>query len=100
MAHRQHLWAALLLALLLLGHEALAQGPWRATRDNTPGWQWLTPAERIEHQARIRGFSDYETCALYRHEHRQLIAGRAQAAGQRIGPGRHDFCAHLPRRSR
>lgn len=100
MARGQNVLVSLLFSLLLLSQDALAQGPWRATRDNTPGWQWLTPAERIEHQARIRGFSDYETCALYRREHRQLISERAQAAGQQVGPGRHDFCKHLPRRSR
>lgn len=100
MLRRQNVWTGLALAWLLLGQDALAQGPWRATRDNTPGWQWLTPAERIEHQARIRGFSDYETCALYRREHRQLISARAQAAGQQVGPGRHDFCKHLLPRSR
>ncbi len=100
MARGQNVLVSLLFSLLLLSPDALAQGPWRATRDNTPGWQWLTPAERIEHQARIRGFSDYETCALYRREHRQLVSERAQAAGQQVGPGRHDFCKHLPRRSR
>lgn len=86
------------LCALLLADGVLAAGPWRATRGNTPGWQWLTPAERLEHQARIRAFGDYDECARYRLAHRQLVRERARASGQQLGPGRWDFCAHLPRR--
>ena len=41
---------------------ALARGPWRASETNTRGWQFMTPEERIEHQAKVRGFTSYEEC--------------------------------------
>lgn len=31
-----------------------AAGPWRAHEGNSPGWRLLTPAERVEHQRRLR----------------------------------------------
>lgn len=95
--HRVVLGWVAFLGLLAVG-DAQAQGPWRASRNNTPGWEFLTPVERVEHQARIRGFSHYEECAAYRAEHRRIILERAQAAGKTAGSGRRDFCAHLPRR--
>jgi hypothetical protein len=96
--HLAILCCVAVFGLFVPGEGAWAQGPWRASRDNTPGWQLMTPAERVEHQARIRSFSNYDECAAYRHEHRRLILERAQAAGKIPGMGRRDFCAHLPRR--
>lgn len=87
----------LALLFLVLGSpaaDAWARGPWRANEGNTPGWHFMTPAERIEHQARIRGFKTYEECRLYQDAHHQLIVQRARAAGREAGGGR-DFCAHL-----
>lgn len=39
-----------------------AGGPWRAGEANTRGWQLMTPEERIEHQSRVRSFTDYDAC--------------------------------------
>ena len=42
---RRTLLAAVLLPLLTV---ALAAGPWHAARQNTSGWQFMTPDERVE----------------------------------------------------
>lgn len=87
-------WALLALALGSATCGAWARGPWRADQGNTPGWFFMTPAERVEHQARIRGFRSYDECQRYRDEHHRLILERAREAGREAGGGR-DFCAHL-----
>ncbi|WP_415914818.1 hypothetical protein [Rhodopseudomonas palustris] len=87
----------LLSALALLGGVvgAAAAGPWRAGEGNTRGWQLMSPQERIEHQARVRGFTDYETCQAYRSRHHDLMVQRAQQRGL-VLPGSHwDFCDRL-----
>lgn len=83
-----------ILALLLAG-PVLARGPWRASEENTRGWQLMTPEERIEHQARIRGFTHYEECRAYQLEHHRLMAERARERGLALPGGGRDICAHL-----
>jgi len=80
---------------LTLAQAAFARGPWRASESNTSGWQLMSPQERIEHQARIRGFSDYEACRAYQLEHHRLMEARAQERGVQLRPGRRDVCEHL-----
>jgi hypothetical protein len=53
------------LSMFLLAGPAHAQGPWRASETNARGWQFMTPEERIEHQAKVRGFRTYEECRTY-----------------------------------
>lgn len=79
---------------LLIG-SAQARGPWRATETNTRGWQFMTPEERIEHQAKIRGFKTYEECRTYQVEHHRLMEERARQRGMALPSGGQDFCAHL-----
>jgi hypothetical protein len=60
----------------------------------------MTPEERIEHQARVRGFTDSESCEVYRTQHHAMMAERAQQRGVSLNEGAHDFCDHLkPRRA-
>jgi hypothetical protein len=71
----------LIITLLLsLAAAAHARGPVRASEGNTRGWQLMTPEERIEHQAKIRGFTTYEECRSYQVAHHQLMEERARAA--------------------
>ena len=81
--------------LLLVAATANARGPWRASEGNTSGWQFMSPEERIAHQARIRSFTSYAECQAYQQEHHQLMAARAKAQGLELRPGRRDICAHL-----
>lgn len=71
---------ALALALAPLA-DAIAAGPWRASADNTSGWSFMTPDERIEHQRRMRGFKTYEECAVYQAQHHAYLQERAARAG-------------------
>jgi hypothetical protein len=87
--------AVLLPALLLSSFMAEARGPWRATEENTRGWQLMTPQERIEHQARIRSFETLEACRAYQLEHHQLMLQRARAKGSALPANDRDICAHL-----
>jgi len=79
----------------LLAGSVQALGPWRASETNTRGWQFMTPEERIEHQAKVRGFRTYEECKTYQVEHHRLIEARARQRGMALPSGGQDFCAHL-----
>jgi hypothetical protein len=70
-------------------------GPWRASDGNTSGWAYMTPKERLEHQATVRAFTDPEACRAYQLRHHAAMAERARAAGQSLAPGHRDLCAHL-----
>lgn len=90
-------WRPLALSVLVIAfaNTVEARGPWRASEENSAGWQFMSPEERIEHQARIRGFRTYEACQAYRQQHHELMAERARAAGKVLHQGRRDICAHL-----
>ncbi|HEU4344278.1 MAG TPA: hypothetical protein VFU31_22190 [Candidatus Binatia bacterium] len=81
--------------IFLLVGSLQALGPWRASETNTRGWQFMTPEERIEHQAKVRGFRTYEECRAYQMEHHQLMEARAKQRGMALPSGGRDFCAHL-----
>jgi hypothetical protein len=83
------------LAMFLLAGPAHAQGPWRASETNTRGWQFMTPEERIEHQAKVRGFKTYDECRAYQVEHHRLMEERARQRRMVLPSGGQDFCAHL-----
>ena len=83
-----------LLGGMSAGH---ADSPWRASGSNTRGWQLMTPEERIEHQSRVRGFTDYAACEAYRTRHHDLMAERAKQRGMTLPDGGRDFCDRLNR---
>ncbi len=72
-----------------------AASPWRSSPSNTSGWQLMTPEERIQHQARVRGFTDYESCEAYRRSHHEQMRLRAEERGLVLPQDGHDFCSHL-----
>ncbi len=74
---------------------AAARGPWRAGEGNTPGWALMTPEEHIEHQAKVRGFTNYDDCRAYQVAHHHLMVERAKQRGLPPPGGRRDVCAHL-----
>lgn len=81
--------------LCVLAFSSQARGPWRASEDNTRGWQFMAPEERIEHQAKIRGFTDHAQCKAYQAEHHRRIEARARELGRPLPEGGRDFCEHL-----
>jgi hypothetical protein len=85
---------ALVIGLLLIGTSS-ARGPWRASESNTRGWQFMSPEERIEHQAKIRSFTKFEECRSYQISHHQLMEERAQQRGLALVGSGHDICDHL-----
>jgi len=89
-------------AFLLLAAAAALQtpaaaraGPWRANEGNTPGWALMTPEERVEHQAMVRGFTSFDACRSYQIAHHRLMQERAEKSGLPPPRGGHDFCARL-----
>lgn len=93
---KRQLFCSLLVACLqLVATGADARGPWRASAENTRGWQFMTPPERIEHQARIRGFTTLEACRAYQQEHHRLMQARARDRGLAMPAGGRDICEHL-----
>ena len=85
------------LLLTLAGATAHA-GPWRADPDNSRGWELMSPAERIEHQRRLRSFTDYEACRAYQQAHHARMEARAQAEGRSLKPRARSPCDDLRER--
>jgi hypothetical protein len=81
--------------LLAAAFAAEARGPWRAGEDNSRGWQFMTPEERIEHQARVRGFKTLDECRVYQQEHHRQMEQRARERGAVLPSRRRDICEHL-----
>ncbi|WP_322515673.1 hypothetical protein SR870_22285 [Rhodopseudomonas palustris] len=77
--------------------DAAHAAPWRADEGNTRGWMLMSPQERIAHQARVRGFTDYDSCEAYRAEHHALMVQRARERGLDLPGGHWDFCSRLKR---
>ena len=92
---QRHFLVALLL--LVLASSAFSRGPWRASDGNTSGWSFMSPEERVEHQARIRSFKTWDECHNYRLEHHRLMEARARERGMSLAPSRRDICEHLRR---
>ena len=57
----------------------------------------MTPQERLEHQATVRAFTDYEACRAYQAQHHETMQERALASGQTLKPAseRRDLCERL-----
>lgn len=90
-----------ILALILnfvLVSGAWASGPWHAAGQNTAGWQFMTPDERIEHQRRMRSFESYEECRSYQAEHHALMAERALRKGVNLERKTESGCEQLRQR--
>lgn len=85
----------ILVSSIVVAGQALAAGPWRASERNTRGWSLMTPKERLEHQAAVRAFTDYDACHAYQLRHHEEMEARARAAGRPLRGGRHDICEHL-----
>jgi len=91
-----HMPLAGLLLILVTG--TAHAGPWRADPDNSRGWELMSPAERIEHQRRLRSFTDYEACRAYQQAHHAQMEARAQAAGRSLRPRARSPCDDLRER--
>jgi len=83
------------LVCVVLSGNLQARGPWRAGEDNTAGWQLMSPQERIEHQARLREFTEYGECRRYLDAHHAEMVERARRLGLALPRARRDACAHL-----
>jgi hypothetical protein len=76
------IFAATLAGIILTtSGMALARGPWAANKGNTVGWQLMTPAERTEHQNKMRSFKTYDECMTYQNEHHKQMEARAKEKG-------------------
>lgn len=73
-------------AILTTSGLALAAGRWAADQNNTVGWQLMTPAERTEHQVKMRSFKSYDECKTYQQEHHAQMEPRAKEKGVTLPP--------------
>ncbi len=89
------IFAVVVILLFAPAGLSFGRGPWHATASNTPGWQLMTPQERLEHQARVRGFTNYGECLAYQVSHRQLMEERATQHNVALAGEGRDFCARL-----
>ena len=72
---------ALLVAALFASSAMAKPWRWQGNQNNTYGWQLMTPAERTEHQTKLRGFTDYNACKEYIDEHHNKMEERAKEKG-------------------
>lgn len=74
--------------------------PWRwsCNQRNTPGWQLMTPQERLEHQTKLRSFTDYSACKEYVDEHHKQMEERAKEKGVSIPVMRQNPCDRMKAR--
>jgi len=80
--------------------DALADGPWHAARQNTYGWQFMTPDGRVERQRQMRSFATYQDCKAYQNVHHAEMAERARQAGVVLEQPRESGCEKLRARGR
>lgn len=89
----------LLVLLLAAGLPAAADGPWRATEANTPGWAAMTPAERVDYQRAMRALESLEACRTFQAEHRAHVRARERSRqrlrGQPAPPDAEALCLQL-----
>ena len=78
------------------GRGGMHGGP-RSGSGYTPGWSMMTPAERQQHQDKLRTLKTYDECHDYMGQHHEQMAARAKEKGQALPTKpRHDACAGLP----
>ena len=81
------------LIAALFASTALAQGwRWQGNQKNTAGWQLMTPAERTEHQTKLRNFTEYAACKEYVGEHHMQMEERAKEKGVAVPVMRQNPC--------
>jgi len=97
---RKKMMVSLLVVGLLTITNAWASGPWHAAKQNTTGWQYMTPNERVEHQRHMRSFETYEECKAYQSEHHALMAVRALQEGIVLKPRLGSGCEQLRQRGK
>ncbi len=74
------------------GHGPGAQ----AGAEFTPGWSFMTPAERDEHRTQMRSMKTYEECKAYvDKQHEQMAARAKDKGGKPLAQPRRDPCAGL-----
>lgn len=100
MSMRSHQIFVLLAFSLALAMNAWATGPWHAVGENTAGWQFMTPDERVEHQRRMRSFETYEECKTYQAEHHARMAERALREGVVLERKAKSGCEQLRQRGK
>jgi hypothetical protein len=91
--------SALIVVFVVAAPVNAHAGPWRANEGNTRGWMLMSPAERIEHQAKIRSFTEYDECHAYQLAHHRLMRERAARKELTLPEHGRDFCAHLKQAS-
>ncbi len=76
---------ALILSISMVTSLSTAhQWCWTCNRDNTYGWQIMSPDERKEHQARLGKFTDYNACKEYIDSHHKKMEERATVNGVKL----------------
>lgn len=83
---------ATLVAALLASSAMAGPGRWNSNKGNTYGWQLMTPAERTDHQAKMRSFTEYNICKEYVEEHHKLMEERAKEKGVSVPVMRQNPC--------
>jgi hypothetical protein len=90
---------ALTMILALTASLAFAQPyHWSGNQRNTPGWQLMTPAERTEHQNKLRSFKDFDSCKAYADSHHNLMAERAKEKGIALRAVKRNPCEMMKQR--
>lgn len=81
------------VAISMFAGSAFAK-PWRwsGNQGNTFGWQLMTAEERVAHQTKLRGFTEYNVCKEYVDEHHKKMEERAKEKGVTMPVMRQNPC--------
>lgn len=83
---------AILFAALFTSTAMAKPWRWQGNQNNTAGWQLMTPAERTEHQTKLRSFTEYAACKEYVDEHHKQMEERAKEKGVAVPVMRQNPC--------
>ena len=70
----------------------------RFDRNNTPGWNLMTPEEQAAHREKMLSAKTYEECKAYQAEHRKAMEERAREKGVTLPAGRQAVCDRMKSR--
>lgn len=67
-------------------------------QNNTRGWGLMTPQERTEHQAKMRGVKTYDECKTVQAEQHAAMEARAKEKGVTLPIARQNACDRMKAR--
>lgn len=66
---------------------------------DTAGWDMMNAEERKQHQEKMTGFKDKDSCMAYMDEHHKSMEARAKEKGRKLPKEGGHGCDHLKKKA-